>query len=95
MTEAHGNPLDPAVVSLRLDNLERRMQNAEDLMKPLPVLIRDVDKGFTAVDDRIDDLTVTMNERMKTQGRVLWVFATAFITTAIGSVSIAVQMAAT
>lgn len=90
---AHNDPVDPAVINLRLENLERRMERVEGDMRPLPVLIRDVDKGFTAVDDRIDDLATSMDTRMKNLTRVLWIFAGAFATAAVSTLFLALQIA--
>lgn len=93
MTDARPNSLDPAVVNLRIDNLERRMRDVEVAMKPIPVLVRDVEKGFLSVDTRMDTLSTAMNDRMKNLTRVLWIFAGAFITAAMSTLFLALQIA--
>ena len=73
--------MDPAQIPFTVEDHERRLTRVEKAVDPIPVLKRDVEKGFENVDKRLNGLT-----------RVLWIFATAFVTASVGIWFLALQI---
>lgn len=72
-----------------VEDHEKRLTKVERVTDPLPVLRRDVEQGFHAVDRQFN----SVNERFKNLTRVLWIFVTAFLTAAVSVLILALQIA--
>lgn len=81
-------PSDPAEIPYKVADHERRLQRVEQSTSPIPVLTRDVEKGFEDVQKQFNNV----DKRLNSLNRGLWVFATAFITASVGIWFLALQL---